>query len=127
MEVHDAMKRVFIFALIIFVLAAVLGCAVFRQGGMTEKRTVSTDGIYEGTGRGYRGSIRVLVRMEGGSIAVIEIIDSDEDPAVGGAAMEELLDLIIAYNTTDIDAVSGATETSRGFLEAVESAILVYE
>jgi uncharacterized protein with FMN-binding domain len=28
------------------------------------------------------------------------------------------------YNTTELDAISGATETSRGFLEAVERAIM---
>ena len=117
------MKRVF-FALTMFALVAMFGCAVFRQSGVMEKRA---DGVYEGAGQGYRGSIRVQVRMEGGSIASIEIIDSDEDYAVGGAAMEELLDMIITYNTTDIDAVSGATETSRGFLEAVENAILMHE
>ena len=120
------MKRVFVFILIMFVLVAIFGCAMFMQRSEMEKQAAA-DGVYEGTGQGYRGSIRVRVNMEGGSIAAIEIIDSDEDPAVGGAAIEELLDLIISRNATDIDAVSGATETSTGFLEAVENAILTRE
>ena len=80
--------------------------------------------VYEGTGQGYRGLIRVQVRLNEGSITEIVIVDSEEDNFVGGAAMEELIDMVILYNTTDIDAISGATESSRGFLKAVENAIM---
>jgi uncharacterized protein with FMN-binding domain len=41
--------------------------------------------------------------------------------------MEELIDIVIEYNSTDVDAVSGATATSKGFLDAVNNAILKYE
>ena len=80
--------------------------------------------IYKGTGQGFRGPVTVQVQMNGDDIMGISIIDSMEDPFVGEAAMEELLDLVVLYNTTDIDAISGATESSRGFLEAVEDAIM---
>ena len=110
------------FALTLLALVAA-GCAMFRPGRVEQ----AADNVYEGIGRGFRGLIRVLVRMENGSIAAIDIVDSNEDYSVGGAAMEELLDLVIAYNTTDLDAVSGATESSKGFLEAVENAIIGYE
>jgi len=80
--------------------------------------------VYEGTAQGYRGPIRVQVRLNEGSITEIAVIDSEEDIFVGGAAIEELLDMVILYNSTDVDAVSGATESSRGFLEAVENAIM---
>ena len=80
--------------------------------------------VCEGTGQGYRGPVTVQVRMDGTDIMEIIILDSDEDRFVGAVAIEELLDLVIMYNSTDIDAVSGATESSKGFLEAVESAIM---
>ena len=107
-----------------FILMAILssGCAGTRAGGRAEPEQV--DGIYEGSAQGYRGTIRVRVRMEAGTIMEITIVDSTEDGAVGGTAMEELADLVLLYNSTDIDAVSGATESSKGFLEAVENAIL---
>jgi uncharacterized protein with FMN-binding domain len=79
--------------------------------------------FFEGAAKGYRGMIHVRVGMENGVITEITVIESSEDPAIGGAAIEELTDLVLMYNTTEIDAVSGATETSRGFLEAVENAI----
>ena len=102
------------------------GAGRMEQGPVVEGKTGApgADGVYEGIGRGRRGPIRVKVRMEGGSIAEIDIVESGEDQFVGGAAMEELLELVLMYDTTDLDAVSGATESSEGFLSAVENAIL---
>jgi uncharacterized protein with FMN-binding domain len=37
--------------------------------------------------------------------------------------MAELTELVLDYQSTDIDAVSGATESSAGFLAAVEDAL----
>jgi len=108
------MKNLFV----ITVLAAALaGCAGQRAGG-------EADAVYEGSAMGYRGIIRVRVGMEGGTISEITVVESGEDGAVGGAAMEELADLVLTYNTTELDAISGATETSRGFLAAIENAIM---
>jgi uncharacterized protein with FMN-binding domain len=95
-------------------MALVFGCASLKTGN---------EAFYEGSAMGYRGMIHVRVGMEDGAITEITVIESAEDPAIGGAAIEELTDLALMYNTTEIDAVSGATETSRGFLEAVENAI----
>jgi len=110
------MKYLFAF----FAVVVICGCAA-----LSARRTSEGDGeIFEGAGQGFRGPISVQVRISEGSITEIEIIDSMEDRFVGGAAMDELIDLVIMYNTADIDAVSGATETSEGFLEAVRNAIL---
>ena len=110
------MKYLFAF----FAVVVICGCAA-----LSARRTSEGDGeIFEGVGQGFRGPISVQVRMSEGSITEIEIIDSMEDRFVGGAAMEELIDLVIMYNSVDIDAVSGATETSEGFLEAVRNAII---
>jgi len=73
---------------------------------------------------GYRGMIRVRVGFEQGTITEITVVESREDQAIGGTAIEELTDLVLMYNTTELDAVSGATETSKGFLEAIENAIM---
>ena len=123
------MKYFLFTALILIIILS--GCAVLAskhpemsaQRG-DEKGGNVLDDVYEGTGQGYRGPIHVQVRLNGGYITEIIIVDSIEDSFVGGAAMDELADIVIEYNTTDVDAVSGATQSSRGFLEAVENAIL---
>ncbi|MDR2500423.1 MAG: FMN-binding protein [Treponema sp.] len=78
---------------------------------------------FEGTGQGFRGPIRVAVETGGGIILGIEILDHEDDPLVGGAAMEELREQVLDENTTSLDALSGASESSAGFLQAVENAL----
>jgi len=111
------------YLLFLAVVFAVFGAGCVALGG----NRVATGETYEGTGQGWRGPIRVLVRIDGGEITEIVVIDSMEDRFVGGTAIEELIDMVIGHNSTDLDVISGATETSRGFLEAVENAIMGYE
>jgi Na+-translocating ferredoxin:NAD+ oxidoreductase RnfG subunit len=113
-------------ALAVFLL---LGCMGFKAGNTPSgddvpfgNGTPSMEG--EGAAMGYRGMIHVRVSLKQGAITEITVIESREDRAIGGAAMEELTDLVLMYNTTELDAVSGATETSKGFLEAIENAIM---
>ena len=80
-------------------------------------------GIYEGTGRGYRGPIHVQVQVSPAGIDDIAITGHEDEAWPGGAAMEELLQMVLETGSTDLDAVSGATLSSRGFLEAVEDAL----
>ncbi|MDR0718226.1 MAG: FMN-binding protein [Treponema sp.] len=81
------------------------------------------DGVYEGTGQGYRGKIRVRVLVREAGIEDVEILDNSEDEAVGGPALEELREIVLEYGSPDVDIVSGATVSSRGFLDALEDAL----
>jgi uncharacterized protein with FMN-binding domain len=108
-------------------MSAVTGLvlATVLSGGCASLKAEAEDGtVCEGAAMGYRGMIHVRVGLEQGAITEITVIESQEDRNVGGAAIEELTDLVLLYNTTELDAVSGATETSKGFLEAIENAIM---
>jgi uncharacterized protein with FMN-binding domain len=61
--------------------------------------------------------------VAGGLIRDIEIVEHREDPALGGEAMAELLEQVLIYGPAETDVVSGATESSRGFLNALEDAL----
>jgi len=84
---------------------------------------VYTPGAYEGTGSGYRGPIHVRVQTSAAGIEDIVIVSHQESNFPGLAAMEELLEAVLETGETDIDAISGATYSSRGFLQAVEDAL----
>jgi len=106
-------------------LSSVIGLVLttILSGGCASLK--AEDGtVCEGSAMGYRGMIHVRVGLEQGAITEITVIESPEDRNVGGAAIEELTDLVLMYNTTELDAVSGATETSKGFLAAIENAIM---
>ena len=115
------MKLIFI-VLFMISLSCCAGSVRTSEDQMPER--TPDDQFFEGTGQGHRGTVTVRVRMNGSSVTDIVIVESVEDKFGGGSAMDELIDLVIMYNSTDIDVVSGATESSRGFLEAVENAIL---
>jgi hypothetical protein len=87
------------------------------------RKAYYTPGIYEGVGRGYNGPVHVRLQMSSAGIEDIVITGHEEGALPGAAAMEELLDLVLETGSTDLDAVSGATYSSRGFLEAVEDAL----
>ena len=87
------------------------------------RETAYVPGTYEGTGQGYRGSIHVSLEISTAGIEDIAIISHNDTVYPGEAAMEELLELVLETGSTDIDAVSGATFSSRGFLQAVENAL----
>jgi len=125
------MKNI-VFSVLALVLALSACAGTGSRGGRTgEPGAVKSgalgpelvDGVYEGTARGYRGIIHVRVCIDGGIMSEIEILDSSEDRFVGGAAIDELQELALIYNTADIDAIAGATESSEGFLAALSDAL----
>ena len=112
-------KHFFVVLLLFFCAFLVSGC----KGSGTAREAAYTPGTYEGTGRGYRGLIHVQVQVSPAGIEDITIIEHSDSGFPGAAAMEELLEAVLETGSTDLDAVSGASFSSRGFLEAVEDAL----
>ena len=80
------------------------------------------DGVYQGSGTGYRGDITVAVKIKDKQIASIEILSaSDDEPFFGRA--KGLIDQIIKKQSTKVDTVSGATYSSKGIISAVKNAL----
>lgn len=82
-----------------------------------------TDGTYEGTGTGFMGEITVSVTISGGQIAGIEVVSQMETDNIGGAALPAYCDAVVDAQSLDVDVVSGASNTLRGFKEAVNDAL----
>ena len=83
-------------------------------------------GTYEGEEDGFAGSkspIHVKVTLSDDAIESIEYTADGETPTVGGAAIPQLVDDVLAAQSTNIDIVSGATLSSNGFLAAVNEAL----
>ena len=67
--------------------------------------------------------IVVRVTMSGNKISQIETLQEKETPYLGGKAIPVLTNEMIEKQTTEVDAVSGASTTSAAFKEAVNQAI----
>lgn len=66
--------------------------------------------------------VRITVDAEN-RLKKIETLQQKESPSLGGKAIPVLTKEMLADNTTDVDAVSGASVTSRAFQEAVSDAL----
>ena len=82
-----------------------------------------TPGTYTGHGKGRAGDIEVSVTVTGDKIEAITIGKNGETVGIKDLAFVGLRDEILANQSLGIDAISGATMTSRGFLDAVTDAL----
>lgn len=80
------------------------------------------DGVYIGSGEGYRGETTVAVSLKDGTIDNIMVMNTEDDAAYFKRA-ESLLKQVLQQQTTDLDAISGATFSSEGILEAIVDAL----
>ena len=80
------------------------------------------DGEYEGSATGYNGTITVSVTVSGGLVSDIEIL-SETDTASYFRRAETVVDTIIEEQSLEVDAVSGATYSSAGIVNAVSDAL----
>ena len=80
------------------------------------------DGVYLGSGEGYRGETTVAVSLKDGTIDNIMVMNTEDDAAYFKRA-ESLLKQVLQQQTTDLDAISGATFSSEGILEAIVDAL----
>lgn len=98
-------------------LAAVLAsCAA-------QAKAVYAAGSYEGIGSGHGGDIKVLVTVDDQRIQRIEVVETGETAMIGDTAFSEMTAAMLAANSADVDAVSGASESSEGFRDAVKAAL----
>lgn len=81
------------------------------------------DGTYTGEADGYGGPVSVEVTVAQGNIADISVVSAKgEDPAYLSMA-ETVLDMMMERQSADVDAVSGATFSSAGIINAAAAAL----
>ena len=81
-------------------------------------------GTYTGTGKGIGGAFDVTVTVEGGKITNVEVGENAETAGIGSKAIEQLPAKIIEANGVDgVEAVSGASVTSKAIFTAVTEAL----
>ncbi len=97
-------------AMIIGMLPAQVNAAEYR------------DNTYRGTGKGLKGDITLDVTIKDGKITEIKEVSQSETPSYWEKA-KSLLDTILEKQSTEVEAVSGATRSSNGIKEAVNSAL----
>lgn len=92
---------------------------------VTEKKEKGNykDDVYTGMGQGFRGTTEVQVTVENGYIADITVISFKDDQEFFRKAQSAVIPAILAEQTFDVSAVSGATFSSNSIMEAVADAL----
>ena len=81
------------------------------------------DGIYTGTGYGFRGNTKVSVTVTNGKISDITVVSYADNHQFFMRAENSVISEIIKKQDVNVDAVSGATFSSNGIMEAVANAL----
>lgn len=82
------------------------------------------DGVYEGTGTGFRGTMTVEVTVKNQQITQIEVTETNDDSRWFDRAYGTVASDIIKNQTAEVDNVSGATYSSMGIKEGVANALI---
>ncbi|QUH19782.1 flavocytochrome c [Alkaliphilus sp. B6464] len=117
------MKKLLIILLAIIMAISVVGCNNEGKEIVGNEATVIKNGTYKGVGNGKGGEISVEVTIEDDMIKDIKVLSQNETSGFD-TAMDTLAENIITKNSVDVDTVSGCTLTSKGFLEAINSALV---
>lgn len=95
-----------------------------RSAGSVQQSGQYKDGTYQGSGSGFHGgTTTVTVVVSGGKISEITVDSNGDTPSFFNAAYTTVSSEIISSQSTDVDAVSGATYSSRGIMSAVADAL----
>ncbi|MDZ4957179.1 FMN-binding protein [Clostridium perfringens] len=82
------------------------------------------DGTYTGEGQGASSAIKVEVKVEKGKISEINLLEHNETKTLVDGVKENLVPEIIEKQSTEgVEAISGATNSSKGVIEAVNKAL----
>src|SRR5699024_602126 len=108
-------KHISMILVLVLLATALVGC-----GGSGYK-----DGTYESTTNGHNGDLSVSVTVEDEEIANVEVTDHEEteDMSEVVEALEDIPANIVEKNSTDVDAIAGATVTSNAIKTAVGEAL----
>jgi len=122
-KVNTFTGSLMVFKSIVFMIIGIsmFGCAHTPVIGAPVKHEKVNDGIYEGSYQGGPNKASVKVTIKDHKITEIKI--AEHLAWKGKKAESPILERIIERQSTRVDAVSGATNSSRVIMNAVQKAI----
>lgn len=113
------------------VLALILSVALVLSMAACSKQTAQPtnvgkfkEGTYAAEGNGLNGKIKVEVKVDKDKILEVKVLEHKETPGISDGAIKNIPAQIVKNQSLKIDAISGATYTSKGILEATKLALV---
>ncbi len=101
-------------------VAIAVGTNVTKSAG---RKNALPDGEWQGTGQGRNGPISLAITVQNGRITGGHVISEDETDFAKPVAQAVIDQAVKRNSVTGLDAVSGATMTSKGTMEALVAAV----
>ncbi len=97
------------------------GLAMAGCGGPKGPRL--QDGAYKGSAEGVHGPISVQVTVKGGRIAAVDVLSQEEAAGVADLAFQRIPAEIVKKQSTEVEAVTGASTSSKAIMAAAAEAL----
>lgn len=81
------------------------------------------EGTYLGSANGYKGEIKVEVKLSKDKIEDVKVISNTDTPIISEAPANIIPKKVLQTQGLGVDVVAGATGTSRGIIAAINNAI----
>ena len=81
------------------------------------------DGTYQGSGTGFGGTNTVQVTVSDGKITAVDILSASGETGSYFASAQGVVSKVLSSQSPNVDAVSGATYSSNGIIQAVQNAL----
>lgn len=114
------MKKI---ASLFLVIAMVLSMVACGNSAPAATDTLK-DGTYTGEANGINGPIKVEVVVKDGALSDIQLLEHTETSGLGDSAMNQILPTMVENQTTNVEAIAGATRSSEGLKQAVRNALM---
>lgn len=120
------MKKVLRFFLVLTLVVSLAACG---QGPtpqtQEEEAGLYKPGTYTATETGYNTEVpmEVAVTVSKDKIEKIEVTKHEETDGIGSAVIEKMPEKMIEAQSTEVDAFTGATETSKALIAAVNACL----
>ena len=127
METENKYRGVATLVVVLFIAFFVVLETKLLAGGGSSQTVPGANGYnaseYIGTGQGNNGEIKVKVTFSDTAIESVEVVEHSESAGICEPAMEQIPQEIVDAQTYNVDAVSGATMSSKGIMAAVKDAM----
>ncbi len=100
---------------------------IAASGDVSQSHGRYADGVYTGSGTGFRGDVTSGVTVQNGMITDITILSHLDDSDYFNRAQSGVIGAILSSQTPQVSAVSGATFSSYGIMESVADALQLVE
>jgi uncharacterized protein with FMN-binding domain len=121
------MRKVLVLILVVLLVGFAVASAKKKEEKKEEIRPIKisqiANGTYFGKTKGILTGVKVEVTVKKGRITKIEILKARGWPSKKKKAIKEMPGRIIKAQSLKVDAVTGATISSKNIIKAVENAL----